>query len=53
MGLVESVKRVFVSEGKDMYRCDECEGTFKVDPDTSNPECPECGSTELTVLNRV
>ncbi|MDY6819577.1 MAG: hypothetical protein SVG88_13035 [Halobacteriales archaeon] len=53
MGIVDSVKRVFVSEGKDVYQCDECEETFKVDPDADDPTCPECESTELTVLNRV
>lgn len=53
MGIVDSVKRVFATEGKEVYRCDDCSETFKIDPDVSEPDCPECGSSEHTILNRV
>jgi DNA-directed RNA polymerase subunit RPC12/RpoP len=53
MSLVETIKHVFVSEGKAVYQCEDCGETFKVDPDVDDPSCSACGSDEVVVINRV
>lgn len=53
MGILDSVSGMLTSEGKDVYRCEDCGETTKVDTGVDQPECSNCGSTDLTFVNRV
>lgn len=52
MSLMETVKGMFTSERKDVYRCDECSEIVKVDTGTAPGDCPACGSDDLSIINR-
>ena len=53
MGIVETLKHTFTSEGKEVYGCEDCGETFKTEPDLTNVSCPGCGSGSVEVINRV
>jgi rubrerythrin len=52
MSIVRTLKDAFTSESKAVYRCDACGGTFDTDPD-ADASCPECGSDEVRLVNRL
>lgn len=53
MGIIDTIKHVFTTEGKAMYRCEDCNETFKVDVESADPTCPTCDSTDVTFINQV
>ncbi|WP_435063950.1 hypothetical protein [Halobaculum sp. EA56] len=52
MSLIENVKDMVTSERRDVYQCDSCGETTRVEVGTEPDACPACDADELTLVNR-
>jgi|GEM_PF-3169719 len=53
MALVDTLKQVFSTDERIVYRCDACGETFDVGVSVEAPSCSACESTEVRQINRV